>query len=427
MKKTVGLFTNWYPTKENPYNGVFFKEQTFALRDEFDFLIFHYHEHFRLFGHGFSAEATNREENTVEYDISVPVPLRVYAADLLATLKGRLTPSRRTSMAQVSTVHRYRFRKKIVEKVFSGDLADKLDVLYCVDAQSEAGLVRLAAEHLHKPYVISEHGPFPWPGSVLDSYARDSMEKAGAFLAISYDKIRQIMIQNVRLPQVFYVGNMVDESQFSLRPEPPAGHVKTFVIVAANSFYKNYELFIRVMDRLTEITDIPFRVRIVGYAANKGYSQDREDFENRISRSRFADRAELIPEAPHDRIAAYLHGADAFVMTSIQEGQPVSALEAACCGLPVFSTRCGGVEDYVTDELGRIFPVTEVEAFADALRQFLEGALSFDARVIRGRIIEQFGKEAFVKRMSRVFLDVIGGSGIGEAAEIPSSSTARLP
>ena len=36
-KKTICLITNWYPTEENPYQGVFFQEQAQALGDVFDF------------------------------------------------------------------------------------------------------------------------------------------------------------------------------------------------------------------------------------------------------------------------------------------------------------------------------------------------------------------------------------------------------
>ena len=32
-KKKICLITNWYPTKENPYQGIFFKEQAQALGD----------------------------------------------------------------------------------------------------------------------------------------------------------------------------------------------------------------------------------------------------------------------------------------------------------------------------------------------------------------------------------------------------------
>ena len=40
MKKTICLVTNWYPTKDNPYAGAFFKEQAFSVSDDFDFIIF---------------------------------------------------------------------------------------------------------------------------------------------------------------------------------------------------------------------------------------------------------------------------------------------------------------------------------------------------------------------------------------------------
>ena len=412
MKKKIGLFTNWYPTPDNPYYGVFFQEQAFALQETFDFFVFHYTEHVaRPFEKRLVVSECNRVGNTVEYNISAAVPLHVYLADLTATFKGRLSRSNRTSLSQVCSDHRNAYRKKLISGHFSEEFKESMDLLYCIDAQAEAGLVRMFAEHLHLPYIVSEHGPFPWPGTILDGFAKESIEKASGFLAISNDKIRQVLLQDVRLHKIHYVGNMVDETVFTLKPQLPEGHARTFIIVAANSYYKNYDLFIRIMDRLAEITDIPFRVMIVGYAANKGYSQDPEGFEAKIRSSKFADKAELIREVPHDQLAGLLHKADAFVMTSIQEGQPVSAIEAACCGLPVFSTRCGGVEDYVDDSMGRIFPITEVEDFAAALRSYLEGKIAFDPAAIREKTVARFGKEAFIKNLSSIFAETIEKAG----------------
>ena len=47
MKKTICLVTNWYPTKKNPYAGLFFKEQAFLVSEEFDFIVFRYKEQLR--------------------------------------------------------------------------------------------------------------------------------------------------------------------------------------------------------------------------------------------------------------------------------------------------------------------------------------------------------------------------------------------
>jgi glycosyltransferase involved in cell wall biosynthesis len=94
-------------------------------------------------------------------------------------------------------------------------------------------------------------------------------------------------------------------------------------------------------------------------------------------------------------------------MTSIQEGQPVSALEAACCGLPIFSTICGGVEDYVTTDLGRLYRMEDYESFSNGLKDFLEGRLSFDPLYIRETVISQYGKAAFVNSFVGAVMDVL--------------------
>ncbi len=179
------------------------------------------------------------------------------------------------------------------------------------------------------------------------------------------------------------------------------------MIVAAHTFYKNYDLFIAVMNRLTEITDRDFRVKIVGYASNKGYSKNAEVLEQKIRDSAFADKAELIPAVPHEQLQKVYQDSDVFVMTSIQEGQPVSAMEAACCGLPVFSTRCGGVEDYVDDTMGRIYAVTDAEGMAQGLKDYLEGRIRFDSEHIRKSVVERFGKDAFVQHFTEAFSSVI--------------------
>ena len=146
---------------------------------------------------------------------------------------------------------------------------------------------------------------------------------------------------------------------------------------------------------------------IVGYGANKGYSKNEEELEEKIYQSKFANKAELIPAVSHENMVDVFNQADAFVMTSIQEGQPVSAMEAACCGLPIFSTRCGGVEDYVDDAMGRIYDVSDVDGMANGLKGFLEGQILFDSMYIRKQIIAMFGREKFTREFANAFLKVI--------------------
>ena len=421
-KKRICLITNWYPTKENPYAGGFFKEQAFAMQDSFDYLVLHIHEHKRLFltqyllrklrGRDVEVFRVNEEKNTVEYDIHLYYSLYLVLFERLYKLYLIVRGGWPMEIGQRSSPLYQRRRKHRLEKAVVQKLKEPFDVLYCVDAQSESSTLQMISEMTHVPYIVSEHAPCPWPGAVLTDVEHAAMEQADLFLAISQDKIRQVMMQNVHLRRIAYVGNMVDETQFMLAPHQ--NEVKTFIIVAANSFFKNYDLFIAIMNRLTEITEVPFKVMIVGYAANKGYSQNVEQLEEAIRNSAFARNAELIPEISHDRIHELYARADAFVMTSIQEGQPVSAMEAGCCGLPIFSTMCGGVEDYVTEDIGRIYPIMDCEGFAAGLKDFLEGKIQFDNRHIRETVVGKFGKRAFVENFTWVFQEVIEAGGEGQ-------------
>ena len=406
-KPRICLVTNWYPSVENPYRGLFFREQAIAVEQRFDFLVLNYTEKIKKKpGKKIIIKPNGRENNITEYKVNVYLPLRLLILDKIETFKRKyIKKDGEDGIGSYYSKSKIKYLNKLWKKILS-QVNEKIDALYCVDAQNEAMTLNIISKITGKPYVVAEHAPFPWPGMVIADYQKKAIEEADGILAISYDKIRQMQMQNVKLKNVSYIGNLVDETQF-VSANRKENEIKTLLIVAANTFYKNYELFIEIISELSKITTADFRVMIVGYAANKGYSKEPEIFEKKIMNSNFADKVELIPEVPHSDISRVYNRADAFIMTSIQEGQPVSAMEAACCGLPIFSTRCGGVEDYVTEEVGRIYNMMDVESFANGLKDFIEGRISFDSEIIRNKIISKFGKEAFINKFTEVFSKLI--------------------
>ena len=415
-KKRICLITNWYPTKENPYAGLFFKEQAFATEEYLDYLVVHYQERRkclllsylvrRLLKTDVLIRKDNEEKNTQEYTITVWCPVYLALCDLVYRLIWQFGGTTVRNYLHRHIANPYTtWKKKKFGRIFCSQFEEPFDVLYCVDAQQESSMLRMVSEIRGVPYIVSEHAPFPWPGTIVKPDEKEAIADADLFLAISYDKIRQVMLQDIKLKKIAYVGNLVDDSQFRLAHGE--SDEKTFIMVAASSFYKNYDLFYRVFERLTEITETPFKVIIVGYGANKGYSQNAHGIERAAQESSFAKYAELIPEIAHECIHELYQRADAFVMTSIQEGQPVSALEAACCGLPIFSTICGGVEDYVTEDIGRLYKMEDVERFANGLKDFVEGRLTFDSVHIRETTVAQYGKTAFVNNFVGAVMDIL--------------------
>lgn len=416
VKRKICMITNWYPTKDNPYQGVFFREQALALGDYFDFFVVHYNEkkNESILNHilrkfqkkNVTVEKINEEQNITEYNAAAYFPKYKRYLDIISIVFHKcLKRFFKYHSESVCLSGREKRRKDAVQKIFKDYFENQIDVFYCVDAQYESFILQCAAESIHRPYIVSEHAPFPYPGNIISNIERNAMEHADLFMAISYDKIRQVLMQNINPRKFAYVGNLVDEKQFLLSKRD--NEIKTFIMVAANSFYKNYNLFIDIFEQLIEITEKSFKVMVVGYGANKGYSKNAAELEERIIQSKFGKNVELIPEISHDRIQELYSRADAFVMTSIQEGMPVSALEAGCCGLPIFSTMCGGVEDYVEERIGRIYGIVDSTSFAKGLKEYLEGEISFDNEYIRNYIVEKFGKKAFTNRMVNIFNETI--------------------
>ena len=406
-RKSILVTVSWYPTKENPIAGSFFKEQCELLSRQYDITVVKLNPANTLWsryilqrpsGKDISLHKTGEKDGLKEYDCVVFRPVE-YA--VINNIHSRVTIKKKglSGIGSVDTDADIRFWKKHMARL-ADMLGGKFDLVYGLSAQGTSVYAMMLAEYLNVPYILSEHSPFLIPGSTLNATFKESMEKASCFLAISNDKIRQIMMQNVHLKDIEYMGNMVDTDKFEYRPVKH--DIPSFLIVAANSFYKNYDLFIKTMDRLNEIANKPFKVIIAGYAANKGYSQNVEELLTKIENSSFADKAELIPSVSRDEIKDLYNRADAFVMTSLQEGQPVAPLEAACCGLPVFSTRCGGVEDYVDDTIGRIVGILDHEALAGYLNDYLEGKITFDGEHIHDVIAKRFGRDAFMSKFTDV-------------------------
>ena len=93
-----------------------------------------------------------------------------------------------------------------------------------------------------------------------------------------------------------------------------------------------------------------------------------------------------------------LAAADAFVLSSRWEGNPLSVMEAMAAGKPVIATTVGGVPELVQDRVsGVLVPPENVEALAEAMLK-----LAGDADLRR-----QLGQEAFRQAKERFDVSVM--------------------
>lgn len=387
---TILFMPSWYPTKENPLSGSFFKEQAECLASSYNIVLLHYTKlHCSFQGKCFHLFKNRSKIEITHEDDFFSLKCLIF-----------LFPSKKLFRRINQRIINY-FSQRIRSILERNNL--NVDVLYAVTAQVNSIDAMHIASCLKVPYVVAEHCPFPLPQTAISNETKNAIENADCVISISRDKTRQMLIQGLDInPEL--IGNMVDEDVFTLPIEKQHKDF-TILIVAANNFYKDYTTFFKAMKRLKEICAIPFKILIVGFSPVEisiwNYGEDK--FKKLVEDYDLLDICELIPKASRAEMPNYYHRADVFVMTSIQEGFPVSSLEATSCGLPVYATRCGGVEDFVDDENGRIVDIQDYEKMADNLKELLEGRAFYDANLIRKKTVEQYGKSAFLNKMTGIF------------------------
>jgi glycosyltransferase involved in cell wall biosynthesis len=99
-----------------------------------------------------------------------------------------------------------------------------------------------------------------------------------------------------------------------------------------------------------------------------------------------AERVRVVGEVAHDAIPTWLAAADVVALPSVAEGFPNSVREALACGRPVVATPVGDLPRVLTPDVGRLVPVGDVPALADALVAALEAP--WNATTIRGAVVD---------------------------------------
>ena len=114
-------------------------------------------------------------------------------------------------------------------------------------------------------------------------------------------------------------------------------------------------------------------------------------------------------------VAGYYRLFDAFVLPSVNEGTPVSAIESLASGTPVVANRVGGVPDVVRDGVdGFLVEQGDVEAAADRLAR-LAGDPALRTKLGeagRARVLERYSVARLVDDVDRLYRALLADKGI---------------
>lgn len=289
---------------------------------------------------------------------------------------------------------------------FPGAVADfRPQLLHAHFATESTAVARDLASSCGLPFTFTAHGYDIFRKPPPDFGAR----AAAAAAVVTVSQANAAHIQKtfgVPPSRLQVIGCGVDTNFFCPRAAAVNGVLAPLVVcVARHVRVKNLQLLLRACARLRD-WGVDFRCVLVGDGPCRG------ELEELRSGLGLGSVVQLAGAAEQSGVLRWWQKAAIGVLTSDNEGLPVSLMEAAACGVPVVATAVGGVPELVTDGVtGLLAPAGDAEALADALRRLLASS-DLRARMsvaARQRAEERFCLATQVDRLLRLWAKILGG------------------
>ncbi|MFQ3621055.1 MAG: glycosyltransferase [Spirochaetales bacterium] len=219
----------------------------------------------------------------------------------------------------------------------------------------------------------------------------------------------QVLLERFPQKKVLHISNGIDTSVFS-SPETiekfqlkyPFFHKKTFIFVGRIGLEKSIDVLIKGFAQAAEV-DPEVQLVLIGDGPN------RREMET-LSRSlNVQERVRFLGKIPHQELltSGLIHYARAFVTASITENQPMTVIEAICCGLPLIAPRVPSMEE-LTDGNALFFPAGDVESLGNRILELArDEELAQKLSAASKQMISQFDGAKIAERFEQLYLQAL--------------------
>lgn len=137
-----------------------------------------------------------------------------------------------------------------------------------------------------------------------------------------------------------------------------------------------------------------------------GKGPEMDNLSAQIKKLGIEKSVSMLGALSHTKVAELMAAANVFVLPSMMESFPLTAVEAMAVGVPIVCSRVGGVPEIVTEEFnGLMFPPADDAALADAIVHILKDQpLAKRLRENGLKIVrEKFSWEAAARRTLEIY------------------------
>ncbi len=253
----------------------------------------------------------------------------------------------------------------------------------------KAGLLALWVKNKWKiPYLVTEN----WTGYYLQSVPsiqnynwyfkkiwKQILKEATMFLPVTLNLGETVKRNYINIPY-HPIPNVVDTNLFYFKPDIQPKF--RFIHISYMNFQKNPEGILAATKKLKDL-GYNFDLLMIG-------NQNKSLFESVAKFHLTNDIVCIKPAITYAEVAKELQMASAFVLFSRFENLPCVILEALCCGLPVISSRVGGIDEVVMKENGILIESEDIDGLVSAMKLMIDDYQLFNKANISQKAIGLF-------------------------------------
>ncbi len=378
----VLFITNWYPSREEPLKAIWVREYAKAVQLHDDVAVLHCVAPAAKLSKLWRIKSENDE------DLREGIPTY--------RMGYRRSPIPRTTYL-IYLWSIFQVVKHIAREGFRPDMIH----VHVYDAGAPAVFI---AKLNRIPVVVAEHF------SVFPRRLLGRIDLAKAWLAFRWadmvlpvSRALQHAIERYGLRAHFKViPNVVDTKLFFPPLEVRNGSgVKRIVFVGQLVPIKGIHYLLKATSHLRNKRD-DWHLDIVGDG------KERVEYERLTADLKLGDMVTFHGSRSRREVAEFLRRADLFVLPSLAETFSVPAAEALACGTPVLSTRCGGPEEFIVEDVGFLVPCGDADALFQGLDQMFNNLHLYSRQRISQFARERFSPEVVGAQLHAVYQSLIG-------------------
>jgi glycosyltransferase involved in cell wall biosynthesis len=364
---------SWYPNRLDPFTGDFIQRHARAVAEKEKLYVI------------FLRRDTSIPSGTLQIDTRT--------SGLLTEVTGYYNSRGKW----LSLIHYLAFYRKLIRTFF---VTHGRPALVHVHVGLRAGIMALwMKKQFRIPYVVTEH----WTGYNPDAepsiynqgrlarwIAAAVFRQASLVMPVSEDLGNHIRRIEPAV-KISVINNVVDTRLFYFQPKNRVSPY-TFVHASSLSAQKNPELLLTAFQALRHKEN--WRLVVAGPVT--------ADLKEMAARLQINDRINWLGEISYADVAFAMRGADCFVLSSNFENSPCVIGEALCCGVPVVSTKVGGIAELVNETCGLLVPPNDSQALQNALLHVYTADASWNREEIAKSAVLKFSyKEIALEIVTR--------------------------